>query len=311
MTGVTIRPATLDDVAAITEVHCSNVEVWRDPQTRRAVDCAELDLYGRWRNGGAWMSVESCAVHLNALLLLGHLPLVAEVEGRVVAEAEFYVDREPAPFAALHLSILYVHRVWQGQGIGRRLVEAGVQAAGERGLPTLTTQPEEEALAFYTRLGFSPWRSAQELQLRSRASAPVPRAGLQGGQVAPPPALALRIGRYQCGAQGWAALHPSLYLPGWSDLRRWLWEVELEGQRGLLGLREQLTDPAQADGYAWLPPEMSLEPAVAALQALGAAQGFAAVDLLLPLEALPALKRRFAMEYQAHIEIWQRAVGAP
>lgn len=305
MDDLLIRKATLDDVAAITEVHCSTVERWRAPRTREVVPYERLDLYGRWRNGGPWMSRETCAVHLNALLQGGHLPLVAEVAGEVIAEAEYYVNREPQPFASLHLSILYVHARWQGQGVGRMLVDRGRQEARGRHLPTITTQPEEGAAPFYTRLGFSPWRCAQEMQLSTRKSAPAPRVRRLERDTRRPEELALRIGRYQCGVQGWSSLWPTLYLPGWSDLRRWLWEVEPEGTECLLGLREQLTDPHQADAYAWLAPEAPLAPAVSALQSLGAAAGFSAIDLLLPTAALSELRQTFRLDYQTRVDLWE------
>jgi hypothetical protein len=120
-----------------------------------------------------------------------------------------------------------------------------------------------------------------------------------------PEELALRIGRYQCGVQGWISLWPTLYLPGWSDLRRWLWEVELEGTECLLGLREQLTDSHQADAYAWLPPAVPLVPAVSALQSLGAAAGFSAIDLLLPTAHVPELRRTFRLDHQTRVDLWQ------
>ncbi|MFP4343122.1 MAG: GNAT family N-acetyltransferase [Anaerolineales bacterium] len=305
MNDVVIRTATLDDVAAVTGIHCSTVERWREPRTGRGVPYEALDLYGRWRNGGPWMSRETCAVHLNALLQEGHLPLVAEIAGEVVAEAEYYIDREPQPFAALHLSVLYVHANRQGRGLGRRLVDAGKREARARHLPALTTQPEDATGPFYARLGFSLWRRAQELQLSTRGSAPPPPARRWERDTGSPREIALRIGRYQCGEQGWIALWPTLFLPGWSDLRRWVWEVDLEGGRALLGLREQLTDPHQADAYAWLPPEAPLAPAVAALQSLGAAQGFSAIDLLLPNAALPELRRAFRLDHQTYVDLWQ------
>ncbi|HDQ35123.1 MAG TPA: N-acetyltransferase [Chloroflexi bacterium] len=304
MSEITLRRAGLADAAAITAVHCSTVDHWRDPHTREIVPATALDLYGRWRNGGPWMSVETCAPHLNQLLLEGHLPLVAELEGRIVAEAEFYCDPEPGPTAALHLSILYVHRDFQRRGLGRMLVQAGCEAALARGLPALTTQPETEAQAFYRRLGFVPWQRHKELQLRAEGKPPATLRPLTH-KILLPPALALRIGRYQCGAQGWDGLWPALALPGWGDLPRQVWQGTLADTPVLLGLRQQLLDRSQADGYAWLPPQAPLAPAVAALGALAAQAGYHAVDLLLPEAELPALRQTFRLDYQTTVALWR------
>ncbi len=305
MMEIIIRPATLDDAAVITAIHCSTVKEWRDPVSHQKTMYTALDLYGRWRNGGPWMSVELCAVHLNALLQRGHLPLVATAAGQVVGEAEYYLAHEASPFTALHLSVLYVNAAQQGKGIGKALLAAGVDYARAQALPALTTQPDAEAVGFYTRLGFAPWHMGIEMQLSASGRPPAQLQPLTAADT-PPESLALRIGRYQCGEQGWEALWPSYVLPGWSDLKRWAWGGVLADAPVILGLREQLTDPRQADGYAWLSPEAELSLAIEALRGLAAAQGFSAVDLLLPQAQLPTLKTRFQLGYQTSIALWRR-----
>jgi len=307
MPEIKIRPATLDDAAAIAAIHQSTVDTWKDPATHQRTSYEVLDLYGRWRNGGAWMSVETCAVHLNRLLHEGEIPLIAEIDGVPVGEAEYIISREPAPFASLHLSILYIHAQWQGHGVGQALMDAGIAHALRLRLPALTTQPEKDAEAFYTHLGFAPWHKAKEMQLSTRG-AEVPTVLPYHKGEKPFHSLALRIGRYQCGPQGWHVLKPALVLPPWSDLRRWVWLSESGDGPVVLGLCEQLTDPTQADGYAWLLPDAPLKPVVAALQGLGAEQGFSAVDLLLPAAEVPALKQSFRLDYQTQVTIWRKAL---
>lgn len=313
---ITIRPATLADTAAISAVHCSTVDEWRDPYTRQPADEATLNLFGRWYNGGDWMSVETCAIHLNGMLLQGHLPLVAEsAPGSIVGEAEYYVNREPAPFGPyLHLSVLYIHKDWQGHGIGRALVEAGVEHARALGCHALTTQPEPEMTGFYRRLGFELWRRSKEMQTATTQPGtegnPLPLTQLSPDR--PPEPLALRIGRYQCGVQGWETLWPSLAIPELAALRRGMWRGEIDDDPStssgqvpvVLGLREQFRTPTQADGYAWLPPSASLTPVVAALRALAAREGYSAVDLLLPEDALPELRTTFKLDYQTTVDLW-------
>jgi len=300
---ITIRPATLADAAAISIVHCSTVDEWRDPYTRQPTDEATLNLFGRWYNGGDWMSVETCAIHLNGLLLHGHLPLVAEANGVLVGEAEYYVNREPAPFGPhLHLSVLYIHKDWQGQGIGRALIEAGVGHARALGCHALTTQPEPEMAGFYQRLDFQPWLRAKEMQTTIGGTSPLLTHLSQNS--GPPEHLALRIGRYQCGVQGWETLWPSLAIPELAALRRNVWHGKLDEIPVVLGLREQFRTPTQADGYAWLPPSASLTPVVAALRSLATCEGYSAVDLLLPEDSLPELRTAFKLDYQTTVDLW-------
>lgn len=300
---ITIRPATLADATAISAVHCSTVDEWRDPYTRQPTDEATLNLFGRWYNGGDWMSVETCAIHLNGLLLHGHLALVAEANGVIIGEAEYYVNREPAPFGPhLHLSVLYIHKEWQGQGVGRTLIEAGVEHARALGCHALTTQPEPEMTGFYRRLDFQPWMRTKEMQTTiGGTSPPLTQLSQNSG---PPEHLALRIGRYQCGVQGWETLWPALAIPELAALRRSVWHGKLDDIPVVLGLREQFRTPTQADGYAWLPPTASLTPVVAALRSLAAREGYSAVDLLLSEDSLPELRTTFKLDYQTTVDLW-------
>lgn len=306
---ITIRPATLADADAISAVHRSTVNVWRDPATRQPTAYATLDRFGRWYNGGPWMSPDLCAIHVNALLLRGHLPLVAEVKGTIVGEAEYIVNQEPPPFGpSLHLSVLYVHEDRQRHGIGQRLIAAGVAQARALGVTAITTQPEPGASDFYRRAGFHPWRRAKEMQFNVHGDLPDVLTPVTQ-DIGVPENLALRIGRYQCGVQGWEVFWPTLALPGLVDVHRSLWAGKLAGAPVVLGIREQLRDSRQADGYAWLPPSAPLEPAVRALGALGSREDYAAVDLLLPETALPTLKAKFRLDYQTTVELWRRDIA--
>ncbi|HIQ01226.1 MAG TPA: GNAT family N-acetyltransferase, partial [Anaerolineales bacterium] len=122
MGEVRIRLATLADAAGITAVHCSHVETWRLGGKGEPAPYALLSLYDRWLHGGPWMSVETCAVHLNRWLQAGHPVLVAEEGEEVVGEAEFVVNPEPPPYGpALHLSLLFIHAGHRGRGVGRAL----------------------------------------------------------------------------------------------------------------------------------------------------------------------------------------------
>ncbi len=301
----TIRPATVRDAQSITAVHCSTVVEWRHPTTHQPVPYAALDRFGCWYNGGPWMHPDLCAFHLDDLLARGHLPLVAEAAGQVVGEAEYYINREPPPFGpGLHLSVLYVHAAWQRQGIGRLLLNAGIAHARALGLGMLTTQPETEVLDFYRSAGFVLWRHNKEMQLSVGGPLPQGLLPIHTADKAPN-SLALRVGRYQCGEMGWETLWPALEIPGWSDLRRHVWCGALAGAPVVLGLREQLNDKTQADGYAWLPPTAPLTPAVTALRALALPAGYAAVDMLLPEESLPELRQTCQMDYQTSVDLWR------
>ncbi|MBC7340590.1 MAG: GNAT family N-acetyltransferase [Firmicutes bacterium] len=172
-----VRIASLDDVDAICAVYRSDPVAgdWLryspgdDGRYRPegAVPGPQaLNAFEQWMNGGPWMNPHLCAIHLNALLLARHVPLVAFAGEEAVGELELFWDGVTAGPAA-HIGVLQVKRSWQHRGVGRALVEAAAGVARERGCLRLTVEPAEEARGFYTRLGFLPWLSFQAVTLRT------------------------------------------------------------------------------------------------------------------------------------------------
>lgn len=312
MDGIQIRPATLADAAAITTIHCSHVETWRRGGEGEPVAYESLALYDRWLHGGPWMSVETCAVHLNHWLRADHAALVACQDGAVVGEAEFVENREPAPYGpSLHLSLLFVHAACVGQGVGRALVEAGLTLARERGCTALTTQPEQPAGAFYQRVGFAPWLQLREWQAPAQER-PLPQEPRPADQVCYPadPALVLRAGRYQCGRLAWDSLPFLLALAEHARLPWGRWQAtSASGEVAWLGLSAQPLDPSQADGFIWAPPQAELAPLVQTTQTLAVRLGFAYVDLLLEEPEGHRLATALGLEPQRGVTLWRREIA--
>ncbi len=154
--GLVVRLASLDDVRAVTEVHCSDVKKWRKRIGNEWVKASyeELSVGERFEHGGPWMSVETCAVHLNYVLVSGQYPLVAELEGKVVGELELYVGEEPGVLGKTgFIDVLVVHRDYRRRGVGRALVEKAREIAKAQGCDTLSVWPEEIAVPFYEKCG--------------------------------------------------------------------------------------------------------------------------------------------------------------
>ncbi len=140
-----IRKATLDDVKAIVSVHTAGE------------DLSGLSVKQRYLRGGPWMSVETCSVHINNLLLEGQLPVVAELDGKIVGEAEVLFSEEPLGGKLrriAHLDVIEVHPDFRRRGIGRALIGFLGEVAKGKEAEFITTQPDEEALGFYRKLGF-------------------------------------------------------------------------------------------------------------------------------------------------------------
>ncbi|WP_297497102.1 GNAT family N-acetyltransferase [Thermococcus sp.] len=139
-----IRKATLDDIKVIVDVHTAGE------------DLSGLSLGERYLHGGPWMSVETCSVHINNLLLEGQLPVVAELDGKIVGEAEVLFSEEPLGGKTrriAHLDVIEVHSDFRRRGIGKALVGFIEEVARKEGAELLTTQPDEDAVGFYRKLG--------------------------------------------------------------------------------------------------------------------------------------------------------------
>ncbi len=136
MSKIIVREATLGDAAAITAIHISHISRWQrlDAQGQvQDVPYTSLTMYERWLHGGPWMSVELCAVHLNHLLRGAGIPLVAEIDGRVLAEAEVFHGVEPQPYGDnLYLAVLCAHYDHAEIGLDNALLDHVLHLGRER-----------------------------------------------------------------------------------------------------------------------------------------------------------------------------------
>lgn len=302
-----IRHATLADAAAITEIHCSDNRQWFRFEARGRVPARyeELSLYERWLNGGPWMSLETCTVHLNRLLLAGHFALVAEVDHQVAGEAELYLSDEPQPMGrTLHLSILYVHRAKQRHGAGSKLVREAMELARELSCDTLTVVPEIKP--FYVKLGFELCKRLVETQAPTRDhTSRYPAEPVLDGRYAVVRGLSLVIGRYQSPCQAWEELPNDMAIPELRILRAVRWRFQPDELAAYLMLKETVTRERLASASAWFANDGIPIPAVVqALLAQARRMGFTRLELLLEEQAYHHLARQFGLTVQGHREIW-------
>lgn len=166
-----IRPATLDDIVAITEVHRGDVPEWYRGFGDDSVPAPyeSLSVFERYMAGGPWMSVETCAIHVNQLLLHDLPPIVAVSDGRVVAETEFYIGEEGAPYGkVLDVSVLYVHPNAQGKGVGGALLKYLIDRAERKECRSMTVVPGPRG--FYQHYGFNEVHERPHLLVHARTT---------------------------------------------------------------------------------------------------------------------------------------------
>lgn len=171
-TVISVRLATLQDAAAITAIHTSDVPQWSriDSEGRsHPAAYSDLTVYERWQHGGPWMSLETCAVHLNRLLAGAGIPLVAVRDGEVLAEAEVYESFEAPPFGHhLEISIIATHTAYHHQGLGTALVEYICQMARLMKCERVTVS-DANARGFYEKTGFTQTHTGRGVRFTPQA----------------------------------------------------------------------------------------------------------------------------------------------
>lgn len=219
---ITVRLATLDDTAAITEIHKSEVPRWERigaDGNPVAVDYRDLRLFERWQHGGPWMSIESCAIHLNRLLAGSGIPLVACVDDEVVAEAEVYENFEPLPYGH-HIEIpVIVSHARHAAGEARLALMAYIIQMARLMKCERVTASDVRDVPFYESHGFRRVRSGHGVRIPTQAG----RAFYQSAELIDHNPTQVRgwympLGRYHSSRQEWENLFPQDWAAGIPDL---------------------------------------------------------------------------------------------
>lgn len=242
---IEVRLATLQDAAAITEIHCSNVMQWMRYAASGAgepADYDELTIYERWQNGGPWLSLETCAIHLNRLLSGTGTPLVVEADGEVLGTAEVYENFEAAPFQHhLSIGVMYVHQAHQRRGLGRELLDYIAKMANLMGCERLTVDSPNMP-EFYTHYGFHLMRSGRRVKIPTQAG----RAFYQASDLTDHDPEQIKgwhmpLGRVVAPRHAWQSLFPLDWAAGIPELLNVSMshlKITAAGQNAILFLKE-------------------------------------------------------------------------
>lgn len=261
MSEIRVRQALLADVFAITDCYCSNVEngvfTRRNLDgTRTAIAYEELNLAERFSNGGPWMSVETCAVWLAHLLRHeDEIPIVVEVDGIVLGEAEATLGTEPAPFGKhLNISSLCVHNEAQRQGFGTALINYIKEMAHVTQSTRVTTPYSAQANAFLNVHGFRPVAARRQVVVPTKDGRVFYKAtDVSNFSPTRIESWAMPIGRYQNARHEWKRILPGFWngVPELVEPQVHRFEMVLTNQPGILMLEEDRYVPGRAHVYLW------------------------------------------------------------
>lgn len=265
-----LRHASLGDAAEISDIHRSYVDRWyrKLDNERYEVPYGSLSLSERWGFGGPWMSVETCSVHLNNLLLQRQSPIVACEGDRPVGEMELFLGKEGAPYGGnMHIGLLYVRRGYAGQGIGTALVDKAFKLAESQGCDTITVASSQASEGFYERRGFERTGSMVELEAATKDY------GVDVSPLPPPlnmwsfaRGMSMPLGRYQNSAFHLFEQSDTYAIPEFLNLARNRIFMAVNSHPSMLVLVKR--DDVRADVYGWSGGAGAEELAFAALSLL-------------------------------------------
>lgn len=259
MSQITVRQATLADAASISALHKATIGTWH----RRTPDgewvpapYEELTLFERWLNGGPWASVEMCAVHLaNLLRGTDGIPLVAELDGQVRAEAEVFIGREPEPFGYhINLSKFIVHPDFADAGLSSALLTYIVQIGQAIRCKRITVADGEANAALYEHHQFSRAHTGQQIVLPAREGRVFYQASdLKSFEPAQIEGWYMPLGRYQNARQEWDRMAPGFWnsVPEIVEVETARLHFVVTGQEAYALMQQDRDQPERVHAFVW------------------------------------------------------------
>lgn len=248
-----LRPARLEDTSKICDIHKSHIKKWyrRVGEEEYELPYSALSLSERWGYGGPWMSIETCAIHLNNMLLRRQYPVVAQHGRGIPGEMEAFLGREGPRYGKnLHIGLLYVKRGFTGKGIGSKLVENAVKLAVENDCDSLTVSSSQANEGFYEKCGFKMDATLVDVEAATKAhdidikpiQAPKNIQSLAWGMNMP-------VGRYQSSAYHLFEQHDAYAIPEFANCKRWTDHVAVKGIPSMFIFTED--EAERATVYGW------------------------------------------------------------
>lgn len=293
MAQITVRGATLDDTLAISALFRAGITTWQRLDASGQVQDVPYDLltiYERWLHGGAWMSVETGALHLSHLLRGAGYAAVALRDDTICAYGEAFAGNEPAPYGPhLHMTPPTIHENCAVDSVEAALVAYWREQAAARRLSRLTVSCALDAQrAFYSAQGFTLLATIQRHSLPARTGQGFYRVSPHDD---PDPAQihgwSMPIGRTGSARQMWETLWPRTWdaLPEIAAQRTYRLSLNAAGQEALLYCQQQLYAPRTADVSCWSPRPLTKQ-LLTAIRDWAHREGFR--TLILPVDETTA-----------------------
>ena len=284
--AVRVRRAEKRDIPAIVEVNCSDVERWYHFTPRGRAEPAsyeELSSWERVMHGGPWMDEAALSDYWRRMERLGVIPLVAELEGKVVGHLDVIFCKDPVLGEYFYLDVLMIHRSYRRRGVARALINAAEDLAKDRGFRKLVVQPEDyegPSGLTYRSLGFRREWEVAVLSLTPKNGAEKNEAKVQSispDEERPVEAFPMVCGWYVVSAKMWDyAVHPRGTLYTAIPLHSLVFKVLVNSEAFYIHIGEKLFANGVGVLCLWAPQnftEEGLRRVVGTVEALATAIG--------------------------------------
>lgn len=259
---IDVRRAGLDDSGAVSALFCARIPVWQriNPQGQvENVPYEALTVYERWLHGGPWMSIETCAILLNHLLMGAGVALVAVEQARVTGYVEAYHSIEPEPFGrSLHIAQL----IADDPNVERALLEGLNGQAKALKCQHVTVTRVGGSSPYDERYHVEPLSMVRRYNLPARQGQIFYRAVEHlNADPAQINGWCMPVGRFDCSRQHWEMLWSPKWetIPEMRQRRTARRHFSAAGQDAFMFCREHLYDPRSAEIYLWTPKPLSLQ----------------------------------------------------
>lgn len=290
---VMIREARLDDTQAIGALFQAQIPIWQRMDERGQVESLSYDqltIYERWQHGGAWMSVETAAIHLSRLLRGAGIAVVAEVNGAVCAYAEVYPGDEPVPFGEhLHLAHLVTHN--DHPELADSMLRYLIEMALSTGSGQLTLALTGAGDSLYQRYRLELLSTVQRYNLPARTGQGFYKVNEHpGSSHTQIEGWQMPIGRIESARQQWEMLWNPTWniLPEIQSQRIHRLHVSASGHEAFLCCQQQLYNPRSADLYCWS-PKAPTTPLITAIRDWAHRQDYRTLALVVTAETAKVL----------------------
>jgi len=274
---VKVRSGTRDDIEALVEVECSDVEVWHhfSSEGRGApASYQELTPSERCMHGGPWMDAGTLTRYWHHIERLGIVPLVAELNGKVVGHLDVIFSSELSLGSFLYLDVLTIHKAYRRRGVAKSLIKEAERLAKSRKARYMLVQPQQyegPSGLTYTSCGFKKAFDVYDLEMpvnQSEIPSGVRLVSVPRTQEAPLDTHAMICGWYNIGAKMWDyGVNPDVELLHAFSAHQLALSALTNGSVYFLHLGQNFSDPSTGTLCLWAPTPLEKDALQRVLQA--------------------------------------------